>query len=1290
MDAESERILADLPELALHGRASWRAVASAGGRAAFAGPLATVGVLAVAGFQVGEGNLSAGEVLAAVQYAMLGAGLGSLTGVLGSLARAKAAVSRLNEIHEVPALEYGESGTPRGRRTPRTPVLTVKGESRPLLENVSLTIPAGAAAAVVGGSGSGKSVLAAVIARLRDPDEGAVLLDGVRAQAPGRETLRDAVGIATERPVLAGETLADAMGPGRPRKEVEAAAAKVGADGFAERLPEGYDTPLEAVPMSGGEAQRIGLARAWRAERLLVLDDATGALDAVSELQIDEALAEGSRTRITVTHKSEAAAQADLVGVAGARTSEGFRTPTEPCGRTRTTERSSTNERHAAHESPSRNSNARTSQPVKTMPDPDRHRHRHRNCRTPAPCSNREALQTDAPLPGGGQTGAESGGDGAVRPLLRYAASGLRPRAILALFLWSIPETLPTAVFGLVIARALDDGFLIGRPWTGTAWLAGLLFAAAIGAFGTRGLYACLGTTVESFRDRLVCHVICHALQTSVAGHPDTGAVSRLARQVEIARDSYAGVILAVRGCLVTAIGVTAGLLALDPLLALIILPPFLLGLFAFIATLGFAAERHRRAAEADEHLAERVAQVAAAVPDLAACGGEDRGAELVAAPIARLAAAERALAGAAAMRAVCFAVGGWLPLLAVLAAAPWLADRGLTAGALTGALLYVLTGLQPALTALVNGLGSSGLRLCVALSRILNSGPAAPASRSEADPDLAHGQGESNPDASTPLGAAAAEPPAARHAASAVTDWRESTSRATTTAPPPPVLTASATTGAPPAVSLIAHDLTFAYGPHAAPAVAGLDLTVTTGDHLAIIGPSGIGKSTLAGLLCGLLRPDSGTIAYVPAIEAISPAESASLTTGSTADTLAPNKTGPASPMTPTRADFGGATLPTTADLARLRVLIPQEAYVFTGTVRANLRYLRPDATDAELTVSASAVGAAPLVDRLGGLDATIDPRRLSAGERQLLALARAHCSPAPIAVLDEATCHLDPAAEARAEAAFAARGTLIVIAHRASSAMRARRVLILDGRTAAIGDHEHLRDGLAYVSKAAGALGNRSRPAMSPDSEAPNLPSQRTETTDPPPHEPEASGARSREAESARSSLPRNPTPQPPRPGHRTFRSPVPGGPGSDPAGLLSDAHGVDPAARARFVDRVRQVVADRPHPQVQRLRDLAGRRPRHDMAQDLLLPLRERVRPRPHDREGDRAVHDGLAPGQPPNRLYEPLEGLPGGHEPHARREPDQIGREARPPVRVDQEEHAHPRQGGADRLRHARRQ
>jgi ATP-binding cassette subfamily C protein len=215
---------------------------------------------------------------------------------------------------------------------------------------------------------------------------------------------------------------------------------------------------------------------------------------------------------------------------------------------------------------------------------------------------------------------------------------------------------------------------------------------------------------------------------------------------------------------------------------------------------------------------------------------------------------------------------------------------------------------------------------------------------------------------------------------------------------------------------TLTLRGISFAYGRHAEPVLRGLDLTVADGEHLTIVGPSGIGKSTLANLLCGLLAPDAGTV------------------------------------------EIGGrpVTGRSAAELATVRVLIPQEAYVFAGTVRENLAYLRPAADTAELSAAAAAVGADPLVARLGGLDGPLEPAGLSAGERQLVALARAYLSPAPLAVLDEATCHLDPVAERRAEEAFAARpGTLIVIAHRISSAVRADRVLLLDGTGAVIGDH-------------------------------------------------------------------------------------------------------------------------------------------------------------------------------------------------------------------------------------------
>ncbi|MGI5272645.1 ATP-binding cassette domain-containing protein [Nonomuraea sp. CA-218870] len=594
-----------------------------------------------------------------------------------------------------------------------------------------------------------------------------------------------------------------------------------------------------------------------------------------------------------------------------------------------------------------------------------------------------------------------------MRALL-WRALRREPGQLVRICLWSLVEAAPAFLIGLAVARAIEDGFAAARLDVGLAWLAALGLAWVLAAVAARQIVLAVAAIAEPFRDDLLTHVVSGALRRAAAtpgAAQDSAAVTRAGLQVELARDAFAAVVTTVRGFAFTVVSVVLGLLTLAPGAALLVLPPFAAGLVLFLASLPLLTRRQREFLLADERLAEEMTAMAGGLRDIVACGAEERQGARMAAHVEAQASAAHALARATAVRTAALGVGGWLPVVLVLAGTPWLLSGGAGAGVVVGALAYVTQSLAPALGGLVQGLGVSGIQLAASLDRIT----------------------------------AAAQPP-----------------------PPRP------TRLRPASAEVRLREVTFAYGPHSAPVVDGLSLHVPEGEHLAVVGPSGAGKSTLASLISGLLRPDAGEVLVggVPAARA-EPAA---------------------------------------------RVLIPQEAYVFRGTLRENLAYLstppdpdanhdanpdanhdaNPDANHdagdaarpegreedarpggdvddgeaggagpgaAELDAAVRALGAADLVAAVGGYDARLDPGALSAGQRQLVALVRAYLSPARLIILDEATCHLDPAAEARVEHAFAARGgTLVVVAHRITSARRAGRVLLMDGGRVQAGTHDEL----------------------------------------------------------------------------------------------------------------------------------------------------------------------------------------------------------------------------------------
>jgi ATP-binding cassette subfamily B protein len=191
----------------------------------------------------------------------------------------------------------------------------------PALHDIDLDVPAGRTVALVGATGSGKTTLAALVARLYDPTDGRVLVDGADLRKVDVASVRAAVSITGDDPFLFSTTVADNIAYARPqatRAEIEDAARRAQAHEFIQRLPHGYDTRVgeRGLSVSGGQRQRIAIARAILADpRILILDDATSSVDATTERAIKLALAEvmAGRTTFIIAHRLSTIALAEEI-----------------------------------------------------------------------------------------------------------------------------------------------------------------------------------------------------------------------------------------------------------------------------------------------------------------------------------------------------------------------------------------------------------------------------------------------------------------------------------------------------------------------------------------------------------------------------------------------------------------------------------------------------------------------------------------------------------------------------------------------------------------------------------------------------------------------------------------------------------------------------------------------------------------------------------------------------------------------------------------------------------------
>ena len=290
--------------------------------------LGLAAILLVGGRQAISGTITTGEFVAFYGYVlMLTSPMRTLGVSLGMAQRAVASGARVFEILDrEPRLTSppGAPGLPEGGGRVEMHDVAVSYEGgAPVLRGVNLEVGAGQTLALVGGTGSGKTTLVSLIPRLYDVDEGAVLIDGADVRGIDVAALRREIALVSDDAFLFSASLRENIAYARPEAsddEVRQAARRAGGDGFAEALPEGYETMVgeRGLTLSGGQRQRVAIARALLAEpRILILDDATSSVDATTESRIKDALQEvmQGRTTFVIAHRLSTIALADEIAV---------------------------------------------------------------------------------------------------------------------------------------------------------------------------------------------------------------------------------------------------------------------------------------------------------------------------------------------------------------------------------------------------------------------------------------------------------------------------------------------------------------------------------------------------------------------------------------------------------------------------------------------------------------------------------------------------------------------------------------------------------------------------------------------------------------------------------------------------------------------------------------------------------------------------------------------------------------------------------------------------------------